>query len=59
MLGVAVLHFWSNQEILYNFVASLKIGTGILQLLIYDDEDLTNEESQESCNQNHLKVKVS
>ena len=48
--------FWSNQAILYNFEAPLKIGTGILKLLIDDDEDLINEESQESCDQNHLMV---
>ena len=47
--------FWSNQEILYNYEAPLKTGTGILKLLI-DEEDLIIEESQESCDQNHLKV---
>ena len=47
--------FWSNQEILCNFEALLTIGTGILKLLD-DDEDLINEESQESCDQNRLKV---
>ena len=47
--------FWSNQEILYNFEAPLKTGTGILQPLI-DEEDLIIEESLESCDQNHLKV---
>ena len=47
---------WSNQEILYNFEAPLKTGTGILKLLIDDKEDLIIEESQESCDQNHLKV---
>ena len=47
--------FWSNQEIQYNFEAPLKTGTGILKLLI-DEEDLIIEESQESCDQNHLKV---
>ena len=49
-------NFWPNQEILYNFEAPLKMGTGILNLLIDDNEDLINEESQESCDQIHLKV---
>ena len=31
--------FWSNPEILYNFEAPIKIGTGILKLLIDDEED--------------------
>ena len=46
--------FWSNQEMLYNFEAPLKTGTGILKLLIDEEEDLIIEESQESCDQNHL-----
>ena len=46
--------FWSNQEILYNFEAPLKTGTGILKLLI-DEEDLIIEESQESCYQSQLR----
>ena len=37
--------FWPNQAMLYNFEAPLQIGTGILKLLIDDDEDLINEES--------------
>ena len=48
--------FWSNQEILYNFEAPLKTGTEIIRLLIDDEEDLFIEESQESCDQNHLKI---
>ena len=36
---------FTNRAILYNFEAHLKIGTGILKLLIDDDEDLINEES--------------
>ena len=48
--------FWSNQEILYNFETPLKTGTGILKLLIDEEEYLITEESQESCDQNHLKV---
>ena len=43
--------FWSNQEILHNFEAPLKTGTGILKLLIDEEEDLIIEESQESCDQ--------
>ena len=52
-------HFWSNQAILYlYFEAPLKIGTGIFKLLIDDNENLISEESQESCDQNHLKVGI-
>ena len=49
--------FWSNQEILYNFEASLKTGTGILKLLTDNKEDMIIEESQESCDQNHLNLR--
>ena len=38
--------FWPNQEILYNFEAPLKAGTGILKLLIDKEKDLIIEESQ-------------
>ena len=48
--------FWSNQEILYNFEAPLKTGTGILKLLVDEEENLIVEESKESCDQNHLNV---
>ena len=47
--------FLSNQTILYNFEAPLKIGTGIFKLLI--DDDLINEKLQKSCDLNHLKVR--
>ena len=49
--------YWSYQEILYNFEAPLKTGTGILKLLIDEEEDLIIEESQESYDPNHLKVR--
>ena len=49
--------FWSNQEILYNSEAPLKTGTGILKLLIDDKVDLIIDGSQESCDQNNLKVR--
>ena len=49
-----------SQAIFSELTTSDKISinqlTGILKLLIDDDEDLINEESQESCDQNHLKV---
>ena len=48
--------FWSNQKVLYNFEAPLKIAARILELLLDDDEELINEESQESCDQNHLNL---
>ena len=47
--------FWSNQAMLYHLEATLITGTGTLKLLV-DDDDLINEESQESCDQNHRKV---
>ena len=45
---------WSNKEILYNFEAPLKTGTEIVKLLIDDEKVLIIEESQESCDENHL-----
>ena len=44
--------FWSNQAILYDFEAPLITGTCTLEMFLDDDEDLINEETQESCDQN-------
>ena len=42
---------------LYNFEAPFTTGTTILKLLLDDDEDLINEDSQESWYKNHPKVR--